>query len=253
MRLHSIPDPLTLDGPVSSLPLDIVCIVTRDLCSEADAPAPPGKVVTEKWRQPHRRLHPPLCSPHAQALPAGALGHTEAAARGPWRPGCCHSTQTLQARVPPVPGLRGLTRPCILLSVFVSGYNYVTGTLTKGGVLPKACHQPGNHKRVHVTHRQDPLCDGCGVDLVPVPVTSLAPVHEVPEDGCTPAEPGHLPAERHGAAVTVQECDPVGVGRDSCKERRVTVSQRGSPGCPSTVAPEVALSAGPCLPLRADL
>lgn len=103
LRLGLIPDPLTLDGPVSSLPLDVMCIWTSDLCSEAEAPAFLGEVVTEKRRQPHRPLNPPLCTPDAKALPARALGHTKAAARGPWRPGCCHGTRILPARVPLVP------------------------------------------------------------------------------------------------------------------------------------------------------
>ena len=53
------------------------------------------------------------------------------------------------------------------------------------------------------THRQDPLFERRGVDLMPVFVVSLPLVDVVAEDGGATAELGHLPTQDHGVAVTV--------------------------------------------------
>lgn len=72
--------------------------------------------------------------------------------------------------------------------------------------------------RTEGTHRDEPLFDRGRVDLVPVLMVRLALVHEVPENGRAAAEPGHLPAEGHGLAVTVQERHPVRERGDGYKE-----------------------------------
>lgn len=81
--------------------------------------------------------------------------------------------------------------------------------LPTGRARPRRAHEAD-------THREEPLLHGRRVDLVPVSVLGLALVHEVAQDGRAPAEPRHLPAERHGVAIAVQERDPVRVRRDSC-------------------------------------
>lgn len=55
---------------------------------------------------------------------------------------------------------------------------------------------------------------------MPVFVVSLPLVDVVAEDGGATAELGHLPTQDHGVAVTVQEGDPVRMGRDGCRKQR---------------------------------
>lgn len=71
---------------------------------------------------------------------------------------------------------------------------------------------------------------------MPVFVLSLTLVYIIAKDGRPAAVLGHLPAERHGAAVTVQKRDPVRVGRDGCKQTQRAVSRtlaQGSEPAPS--------------------
>lgn len=55
---------------------------------------------------------------------------------------------------------------------------------------------------------------------MPVFVVSLPLVDVVADDGGAAAELGHLPAQDHGVAITVQEGDPVRMGRDGCRKHR---------------------------------
>lgn len=85
---------------------------------------------------------------------------------------------------------------------------------------------------------------------MPVLMMSLTLVHEVPKDGRAAAEPGHLPAEGHGLAITVQERHPIRWGGDSYKEaQRERPQLRGAPLSSHQAAvgcqPEVALGTGP--------
>lgn len=93
---------------------------------------------------------------------------------------------------------------------------------------------------------------------MPVLMMSLTLVHEVPKDGCASAEPGHLPAEGHGLAITPQERHPVRGGGDGCKEaQRESVRLSGAPLSSHQAAVRcqagVALGTGPTLPFLADL
>lgn len=84
---------------------------------------------------------------------------------------------------------------------------------------------------------------------MPVLMMSLTLVHEVPKDGRAAAEPGHLPAEGHGLAITVQERHPVRGGGDSCKEAQRERPQLTGLLCHPTRRPGVptggALGTGP--------
>lgn len=64
---------------------------------------------------------------------------------------------------------------------------------------------------------------------MPVFVVSLPLVDVVAEDGGAAAELGHLPTQDHGVAVTVQEGDPIRVGRDGCRRHGGKVTRVPAP------------------------
>lgn len=90
---------------------------------------------------------------------------------------------------------------------------------------------------------------------MPVFVVSLPLVDVVAEDGGAAAELGHLPTQDHGVAVTIQEGDPIRVGRDGCRRHggkvtRVPAPQPEPPTATSSprVAPRPRTLLPPVLP-----
>ena len=90
---------------------------------------------------------------------------------------------------------------------------------------------------------------------MPVFVVSLPLVNVVAEDGGAAPELGHLPTQDHGVAITVQEGDPIRVGRDGCRRHsgkvtRVPVPQPEPPTAtsPPREAPQPRTLLPPVLP-----